>query len=1778
MKIQLHGQSQPPESTFDYLGDEQPRPKTAVKLSASRSAADTPITAEVADNDLLELAFDDGTLWYGAAGELPQLLGQEEQRSAGDTLEIPPTLRIPLDDRGGIKEILIEGLKIFEPKELTAAAALKVAARIEAKIVREGVMRIDRELGLHALQKDSTAINASKPLLLLLHGTCSSTSGSFSGLAESAHWPGICDHYGNNMLSAEHYTWTKSPLQNALDIIEQLPEGAQLHLLSHSRGGLIGEILCRCSSPETLFSDDEIAFLEHQDRDGDARLLRRLNEAARAKPFRVQRFVRVAAPAAGTSILSRRLDHFLNFVLNIIGYGIGQAVNPIFQGIRSLLASTVGQRGNPQVLPGLEAMMPSSPLQSIFNNHLLRLPDQLRIVAGNAGIQGIGKTLVYLLTRLYYFTDNDFVVDTESMFMGGRRVQPPVYQFLSGRKVDHFSYFGNSASQEAVRAGLLDEAPLPKGYKEVREGERNRALLHGGSVFPEGATGQKPVVVLLPGIMGSNLHDEGGPIWINYRRMAGGSLSRLAVDAPGIAAESIVGTAYAKLVKALGDDYDIVAYPFDWRLSLRKAGAGLAEKLRRLLALEVPVQIIAHSMGGLVVRDLMMHEAEVWKALMGQPDFRVILLGTPWHGSYLIPEVITGHSRRVKQVALLSLFQSKLDLLKLFVRYPGLYDLLPTDEQSHPFEDIKLWKLMQFGTGPGGWVLPREDKELAYFKTYKQTVQAKSSELDLSRFVYVAGQDEATISSFVFRDQNGFELSLKDLAPLQKALDPAASPFGQHLYELVYKGTDQGDGSVTWRTGIPQQLPADALYYSTTTHMELANDESLFPAIRDLLQSGSTKRLPHQPAVSRSAERTFEMPVQRVLSNDPEALMRGALGMDTPLAYTVKARPAEPQLSVRVKNGDLRYARYPLIVGHFEGDGIVSAEKAIDHLLGNQLSEREMLGLYPGEIGSNLILFGDKGANNGAIVVGLGLPEQLTPFNLAQTIEMGCLEYIFKNRDSGQEEIGVSALLIGSEYGFLALNSSINSLLDGVRRANRKAEELKGNLPRISELELIELHRQKALNTFYLLYDGIYSQKISGNIHLERPIEVANERRTFTPLSNQKEWWKRITASLAADGSLQYSASTGRARVEQRRLQANRSLLRGLLKQGSLNQVWDRELAKTIFELLLPHDFKTAFRSHQNILLILDEHTAWYPWELLHYDDKDGQPICVTAGMIRQLTTTHDRRGLKPIKARRALVIGDPILELGSLPQLPEAEREARDVGEMLGGARYDTKVFVQSPYTELVRQLYKDFKIIHIASHGVMRFGEEEKTGILLSDDIVLTPAEFNQISGTPELVFINSCYMGKIEPEQEAYFQNKYELAANIGTQLIQNGVKAVVVAGWAVNDSAARLFAKTFYAEMLGGAYFGEAVKAARASCYRRFPHTTTWGAYQCYGDQFFVLEKGGRQKSESQPYVLDQEILIDLENAINWAQQPGKRSDGQLAHLQAISRRIEESGLRNGKISEWEARAYASLGEFKRAIACYQRLQASPDGDFSVKAIEQWCNLRVRVIAQEWEQQMAKQTEGGAAKEVLSAIEAEAEAVIVDLKSLLRLGKTAERLSLLGSAYKRRCIMAKDSETLTACLEQMAEYYKQACLLDNEDLEKVQIYPLSNWITAEKLLKDRGRLIRLSQLLPERLSDHLDTLLQHFKAVRDRRKFWDFIALINVYQCKLLDAETQAERRELRDAIVEEYRAAWRVGGAEKQKNSELAHTQFVHAALQRLGGHPKGLEEVLEQLVDFFKTL
>jgi hypothetical protein len=84
-------------------------------------------------------------------------------------------------------------------------------------------------------------------------------------------------------------------------------------------------------------------------------------------------------------------------------------------------------------------------------------------------------------------------------------------------------------------------------------------------------------------------------------------------------------------------------------------------------------------------------------------------------------------------------------------------------------------------------------------------------------------------------------------------------------------------------------------------------------------------------------------------------------------------------------------------------------------------------------------------------------------------------------------------------------------------------------------------------------------------------------------------------------------------------------------------------------------------------------------------------------------------------------------------------------------------------------------------------------------------------------------------------------------IWTNLNASGSSAVIAAGWAVDDQAAQCFALNYYRQALADNGFGDAVLAARQETHRNYSTSTTWGAYQCYGEPDWRLFSRSRKAS-------------------------------------------------------------------------------------------------------------------------------------------------------------------------------------------------------------------------------------------------------------------------------------------------------------------------------------------
>ncbi len=1742
--------------------------KASYRLSTSRAAADTH-KLEFDKTDLLEFVFEDDTTWVGGSDIIHDLFPEDiskktaaddQKRSVGiklsaeaESFEIPMYLKTDDATRGLFGDIALKVLNVFT-KKAVSQKVIDIAAKLEKKT-------LENMSGLYAINADftlskTTLKNNDKPFLLFIHGTNSSTIGSFGEIRGSELWKNMQGIYGQNIIGLQHETLTKSPIQNVIAIFKELPAECSLHVISHSRGGLVGDVLARFCNVNNGFTVAEMAYFEKTNRTADIASIKALQSIADTKKITVDKFIRVACPAYGTTILSKRLDHFLNISLNLLGALFGPAAGVVTAGFKELISAAVDTKNDPDQLPGLEAMNPASPFLKILNNPDNSINSPLAVISGNCGIKFNLKALLIIASKLFYLRDNDLVVDTKSMYCGTKRKDHTWYFFDEGPEVDHVHYFKNKKTQDALLYAIkAAKGPIPNfvnsEQSQLRALERNALLgLDGGGVYYDKVSGTKPIVILLPGIMGSNLEQGNRKIWINYVRFLVGELNRLDISKKDITATSLIKTSYKKLADHLRKEYDVVTLPFDWRQPLADAARLLNDRIEKYLALKSKpaIKIIGHSMGGVVTRDFIINHPATWKKLNASTGFKLLFLGAPLGGSYRIPYVLAGKDSIINQLSKIDLKHTKKELLDMFRKYPGLLGLLPVaKEDNRDFANETTWQIMKEAS-LFDWNIP-DKKDLQVFGAYRDKVLEKMDSIELENVTYIAGKDDATVC--------GFEInhSLPD-------------------EKIIFKSTPEGDQSVTWDTGIPKKLiTTNRLYFVNVSHGALANNEDIFNGIDEILKTGKTELLSRSWPDLRGVERVFDTVEEEVYDTDEINLENNILGIKE---KKVAEKAGLVPLVVSVSNGDLFYSRYPIMVGHFLNDGITSAEKIIDNYTGNELGQLHKLNMYPGKIGSNELFVTLLNEFKGGVVIGLGEAGRLSSYQLAQTTGQGVIKYLLELNKIRKvigpammpDETGISVLLIGCGYGGLSIESSIRAIIQGVHNANRKAEEINAEgLKIIERIEFVELYEDRCLQCLYVL--SRIEKEADSTLNIRVPKKQFKKllgSRTRIPMESETDWWSRITVVMQkekdkkedeAETSLRFSCSTGSAREEERELLTSPDIINDLIEDMSTNNKWNAGIAKTVFELLIPNDFKDEIKKQRNSMWILDTGSASYPWELLQDSTHNAKPLCCNAGMIRQLKTEDYRINVNAASGKKALIVGDPDLDgFPAARQLPGAFKEANLVASILDEYGYEmpNNCFKRKS-KEISKALFKDdYKIIHLAGHGIFDEKRPSKSGMLIGNNIFLTTKEIRQMSSVPELVFVNCCFLGKVDDQSEALYSKRYKLAANIGTQLIMNGVKVVIAAGWAVDDAAALFFTEKFYRHMLDGYNFGDSVTEARNKTFDKYRHTNTWGAYQCYGDPYFKLSEYKISSDYNYSYLIAQQAENDLSNLINKADSIGSSVKYLLKDLTAISAAVDDAGIRNASITEKEAMAYAECNDYKNAIARFESLLCMEQAGFSVKAIEKYCNIRAKLCVKNWQSNFEKSKQ-------LSIMDK----VIADLKQLLNMSPTAERLSLLGSAYKRKAMISATNADKIKALMLSANYYKMA--YDNPGNNN-KTYSLTNWLEIEKILmlvKNRPGIKNIISkykfTAPAKTKADISVAIKKMVSADADIDFWNVIAKANALLCAwLLEGKNTKELNE--NMVVHAYKKVWNIAGSQNKKISELEHFDFLLMAYLDLVKKPE----------------
>ncbi len=1683
-------------------------------LPSTRSDSNM-ISVPVNDAEVFEIEYDNGIVDFLDRERLDELardpswrgLELMSDRATGDQkYYLNDVLFVDSPERG-VGNVVPKFIRRFFAKKAVSVSVKMMAQRVDDKNVIEE--------GLFICSRDSVAlvekINAGKkledkPYLLMVHGFASSITSSFGAMSEIGNtgWHDMQKLYEGRILGYNHHSFTKSALQNAFELLEAMPKNLTLDVLSFSRGGLVAEILVKAAETdydnpeEAKFWEDAFERFEGMP---DQDYFKSLPALMRKKNLKVRNFVRSACPAGGTTLASGRLVTYFKVVLNAIGMIPAVKAFPPYLAFKDLILTVIQQKDDPKTLPGVETMTPNSNYVKVLNvlgsqYPITRTP--LHVVSGDVKFGKLLHSMKVILSDAFFLGDHDFVVNTISMYQGFRRafsidesgvVQPGFHKsFHQSGEVSHFNYLRNPGSREAILSAL--------GQKDVDMHFVWHFYGQKDEVYTLRAHDPKrPTVILLPGIMGSHLKLGKKRIWLNFTELMFGGMGKLTPESTQVAADGAIGLFYNKMVNYLSRSHNVVVHGFDWRSDMMTSADELKKVVEDAMKNTTgPVRIVAHSMGGLLTHALYSKHPDIWDRMRQRPGFRALFMGTPFRGSHAIVNLYLKRHSTFNLLHKIDVLNNSDEMLTIVNRFVGMLQLLPREEK---FFEMPFWEQMRIASGKGEeFTIPDE----ASLKVAKQVLQVFNAKpIEGKELIYLAGLDPG--------------------------LTPHRVEVNTHLKAIKVFGTVEGDGAVTWASGI---LPVfeDRVYYSRITHQSLCNKRAIFGAVLDLLEKGETKsnELSKFPVKSRAAQLEYEMPEMAPVSltvNNAYDL----LGLEEDDTDSQLRKPGQP-IHVKINHGDLGFASYPVIVGHFEGNDILDAEAAIDRHLNGELSRQLELGAYPGKIGDSLVVLNNKGYFKGAVIAGLGFNDRLTELELEKTLTKALVELALQGDRNTSERsretrvYGISPLLVGSSYGGLDVTSSLRALLRAIIRTNDMlAESTFKELRLFVVVEIIELYLDKAIDINRALIRMANESEFRDRIVSEKVVVDGTGGHTRLLDSVRASWWHRLQiveevkyTRIASDNDentvkareqryMKFVSLSERARAEVESHDLDKALLHVMLAQSVGRTDNDPLLSKALFELLIPYEFKGFVDDMRNITLILDDKTAEYPWEMLsHSLDPNDPPMATRTGLIRQLHDAYYRANVFYAQEQRALVIGDPICSDPFRP-LDFAKVEAQEVMKLLAndfGATVEHSI--NEDAASVLKKLVKDqYKIIHLAGHGAFDPENVTRSGLVLSDNVFLNPTVIGNLSWVPEFVFINCCHLGAVETGGSKQPWNK--LAANLGTQYIRIGVKAVIAAGWAVDDRAALDFAKVFYASLFNGDDFGTAVQIARDHCFRNFPHSNTWGAYQCYGNPHYRLKrKDNIARRNENTYVHKAELLTQLRNITAQVDSYSQRDLERLCGL--IDGYLEQGSQWNSDcdVVELAAQAYFELRNSEKAMEMYRDVIAKKPHEVSYRSRSNYMKLLINRSVQLVRAGGCDDTE----------IEGYINEADQQVRLFLKSGGKSEVLTEIGGHFKRLVKLAKTKAKTLEYLLESARYYHEAFELG----ERQSLYALTNFLQMAALydMKSGGKTTKklpyeFTPAIAKKLVAHGQELLTSVKnGVPD---FWT-----TLFEADLLIAEVLA----------------------------------------------------------------
>lgn len=1010
-------------------------------------------------------------------------------------------------------------------------------------------------------------------------------------------------------------------------------------------------------------------------------------------------------------------------------------------------------------------------------------------------------------------------------------------------------------------------------------------------------------VVVLHGIMGARVSledEEDTPLWPFVLRGVGG-LQRLALADDGVTparagerchATGLLKRYFGELLLALSERWSTRAFYYDWRKPIGTAAKDLAARVAHWFGADEPVHFVAHAMGGLVVRTYIAAERARWEGMAAGLEAgrggRLIMLGTPNHGTYGVPRMLTGIDPVVKRLADRE-GVSETAMARIIATFPSVYELLPSpfaDPAAEAFYDVRNWPVGVSST---------------HLRAAHAHHGALRDVVDPARMLYVAGGNVPTYSG----------------------VDPS-----QLAERDAYRLTWAGDGRVTHASG---RLPGVTTYYADASHGDLVVDRQVLAVVNELLRTGTTTRLPQTFAVRaapesdlagdrdhheqrssqelrallnqiatrdralggqrRGSEDTTGAAVvtsTRVNAQDRELednLLRDFLGgSDAALPATgpivmPRADPPKIELALRLLDigqahtaGDNGLPVDVIAVGHYTGVKPQRAEKALDEQLSTALpsgatpdsgvlTDLTLRGTIPAGLGQPFFLDDPRDTRPDRrrliCLAGLGLPGRLSSGDLSIVVRELC----WAAGRIGRTHI--ASVLIGAGVGNLSEHAAVEQWLRGIGEA--LAGQVPG-APRIRRVTLVELDPEKLERIDLALAEQV-KQVEALAVEYSPPGRTrraaARKPKAKPPADDQAP--TRITLTREA-GKYRFGAITATAAVPERDIEVDPVLVGEANDQLAAERSADRrrDSGRYLGRLLWPQDLRAELDGDAPVVMILDSSSARIHWELVArwpsdapgadaQADANRDFLGVAAGFTRQLRTAFAPPPEPPPPPDRllsVLVVADPAEDA----HLPGAEEEGIEVANLFerlnqpGTAPAVEVVRLFGPRratrSEVMRQLIlKRFHVLHFAGHCCYDKEDPSRSGWVFTGNHRLTANELRRIDRVPEFIFSNACESG-VTPDRAG--NRTAALAPSFAEAFFERGVGNFVCTAWPVNDGAARAFAAELYGALLGLGTtpkpMYKAMRAARQAVLERADGDRSWGAYQHYGDPLFRLVAG------------------------------------------------------------------------------------------------------------------------------------------------------------------------------------------------------------------------------------------------------------------------------------------------------------------------------------------------